>query len=82
MLRKGDYGLVVVTDGKFKGRVGYYDDDEGPEAIVYFGRPFETKYEFIKRKNLVKADPKLHHLPLEKYLSDFPELCQQLGIKR
>ena len=35
------YGIVKITRGKFKGRIGYYDDDEydrGKEqAIVYFG---------------------------------------------
>ena len=82
MIRKGNYGIVVVTEGQFEGRVGYYDDDEGTDAIVYFGRPFETDYEMIKRKYLVQADPKLYHLPLEKYLSDFPELCELLGIKK
>jgi hypothetical protein len=69
------------TEGKFKSRVGYYDD-EGADAIVYFGRPFETDYELIKRRHLVKADPKLHHLPLDEYLSEFPDLCKQLGIKK
>ena len=82
MIRKGNYGVVVVTEGQFEGRVGYYDDDEGPDAIVYFGRPFETDYEMIKRKYLVQADPKLHHLPLEKYISDFPDLCAQFGITK
>jgi len=33
----GQYGWVIVTRGRYKGRLGYYDDDEGPdESIVYF----------------------------------------------
>lgn len=32
-----DYGPVIVTKGKYKGKVGYYDDDEGWRAMVYFG---------------------------------------------
>jgi hypothetical protein len=31
------YGIVVVTGGPCKGRIGEYDDDEGDRAIVYNG---------------------------------------------
>lgn len=46
-----DYGPVIVTDGKYKGICGLYDDDEGAnKAIVYlYGR---TDYVFINPKNL------------------------------
>ena len=37
---EGDYGLVYVAEGEFRGKFGYYDDDEDEdEAIVYFGPP-------------------------------------------
>ena len=32
----GDWGPVLVTSGRYKGRVGYYDDDNYGKAIVYF----------------------------------------------
>jgi hypothetical protein len=28
-VRSGEYGPVVVCEGKYKGQVGYYDDDDG-----------------------------------------------------
>jgi len=31
-----EYGSVIVTKGRHKGRIGYYDDDEGG-CIVFFG---------------------------------------------
>lgn len=46
-----EYGPVVIADGPFKGRIGYYDNDESvkvgsskketyqPHAVVYFGTP-------------------------------------------
>jgi hypothetical protein len=42
-LQLGEYGPVVVCEGKYKGRVGYYDDDADEDinfAIVYFDTPF------------------------------------------
>ena len=46
------YGYVVVNNGRFRGRIGYYDDDEGyDECIVYFGDPILTnEYYTIKRR--------------------------------
>ena len=31
------WGPVIVTKGKYKGRIGCYDDDEGSYAYVYWG---------------------------------------------
>jgi hypothetical protein len=41
--KQDDYGPVKVIKGKQKGKVGYYDDDEGGYAIVYFGEPFNSR---------------------------------------
>ncbi len=43
-VQEGDFGMVEVIKGHHKGKIGYYDDvaDNG-KAIVYFGRPFESK---------------------------------------
>lgn len=34
-----EYGPVLITKGKYKGKIGYYDDDEDERAVVYFGDP-------------------------------------------
>lgn len=30
-----EYGWALITDGKYKGHLGVYDDDEGDRAVVY-----------------------------------------------
>jgi hypothetical protein len=35
-----DYGPVLITRGKYKGRIGYYDDDDLSKGVVYFGDYF------------------------------------------
>lgn len=37
----GNYGLVKITGGKFKGRFGYYDDEDTDfdgieKSVIYF----------------------------------------------
>jgi len=34
----GDWGYVYICAGPFKGRFGYYDDEDGG-SLVYFGAP-------------------------------------------
>lgn len=49
----GNYGLVKIVDGKFKGKFGYYDDDDMDfdgitKSVVYFGEMFDNaKYHYI-----------------------------------
>jgi len=31
------------------GKIGYYDDDEGDRAVVYFGEPIRTGYVLVRR---------------------------------
>jgi hypothetical protein len=52
---KGDYGPVVVLAGEHRGQVGYYDDDDGPEGIVYLGEPFVSEYVRLPREALGKG---------------------------
>ena len=35
-----DYGSVMITAGRYKGTIGYYDDTVGRMAYVYLGAPF------------------------------------------
>ena len=52
----GNYGLVRIIDGEFKGKFGYYDDDDtdfdGVEkSVVYFGKVFDnSKYYYINQE--------------------------------
>jgi hypothetical protein len=45
------WGMVKITDGKLKGRIGYFDDEEIEDGIeygfVYFGRPGYNEYHVI-----------------------------------
>ena len=42
-LQAGDWdSYVLITRGRWKGRLGLYDDDEGPYAIVYLATPFAS----------------------------------------
>lgn len=52
----GNYGLVKITGGKFKGRFGYYDDEDTDfdgieKSVIYFGKMFDnSKYYYIEHK--------------------------------
>jgi len=77
-VRAGEYGPIVVCKGKHKGRVGYYDDDEGDLGIVYFGTPFDSEYVLIRRSWLKKTP--ITPLALEKWKREYPELVKRLMI--
>jgi hypothetical protein len=79
-VRKGDYGPVLVTKGSFKARVGYYDDDNEGFAVVYFGRPFDSPYELIRRQYLTKT--MVLPLELERWIRENPDLAHAIGVKR
>ncbi len=58
------WGYVVVTKGRFAGRIGYYDDDDTTRtAIVYLdgglagAPPLLSPYELIPRSSLRQATP-------------------------
>jgi hypothetical protein len=76
-VREGEYGPIVVREGKHKGRVGYYDD-EGNLAIVYFGTPFESNYVLIRRSWLRKTA--VTPLALEQWKREYPELAKWFMI--
>jgi hypothetical protein len=52
---QGYYGNVVITGGRYKGKVGLYDDDEGDKAVVYLAG--NDDYKLIQHKYLKKAPP-------------------------
>jgi hypothetical protein len=49
---EGDYGVVAITGGKYKGKLGYYDNEEGRQVVIYLGVPFASPYVMIYRKHM------------------------------
>jgi hypothetical protein len=52
---RGGYGVVRVTAGRIKGRLGLYDDDEAGLAFVYPEGPPPAGYVLCRRSSLAKA---------------------------
>jgi len=79
-VQEGDYGMVEVIKGKHTGKIGYYDDvaDNG-KAIVYFGRPFESKYYRIPPSFLIKTEKR--NLAIEEWVRDNPENAKKFGVR-
>jgi hypothetical protein len=77
-IQQGEYGPVRVVEGEHAGRVGYYDDDEGALALVYFGEPFLSESAMIRRSWLRMTD--VIPLGLEKWKRRHPELAQEFGV--
>jgi TIR domain len=51
-----DYGVASIKSGPHKGRIGTYDNDEGNDAVVYFGHPlFAPRYHLIPRRYLTSV---------------------------
>ena len=48
-IRQGEYGPVRVVEGEYAGRVGYYDADEGPLAVIYFTAPHMSDAVLVRR---------------------------------
>lgn len=48
-IRQGEYGPVRVVEGEHAGRVGYYDADEGPLAVIYFTAPHTLEAVLMRR---------------------------------
>ena len=54
----GNYGLVKIIKGKFKGRFGYYDDDDIDfdgvmKSVIYFGEMLNnSNYYYIEQENI------------------------------
>lgn len=58
------YGPVQIIGGKYKDLIGYYDDDDGDKAIVYFNDIFspEDSFELIPHRFLINSDVVLANL--------------------
>jgi hypothetical protein len=51
-IRDLDYGLVLITKGKFAGRIGDYDDDADDQfrGVIYFGGLFRARGYYLVDK--------------------------------
>ncbi len=87
MVRKGNYGPVLVLRGRHKGKVAYYDDDDNTrpgnargrdEAVVYFGEPFVSDPVFFKYRDLGKVGAS--SLALERWKRRYPWLVKYVGV--
>lgn len=60
MIEPGDYGTVVATAGRWKGKIGYYDDESDSPgcAIVYFDTAHIGDYVSVRYSSLRKATKK------------------------
>jgi hypothetical protein len=68
----------VVLAGEHRGQVGYHDDDDGPEGIVYLGEPFVSEYVRLPREALEKV--KASSLELERWKRAYPWLAKYIGV--
>ena len=75
-LEEGSFGPVAVWAGEHKGKVGYYDDDQGGSAIIYFDKLF-TEYALIQRRWLT---PTKSHKGAEEFAKTFPNEAARMGI--
>jgi len=72
------YGAVLFTEGEYRGKLGYYDDDENDlEAIVYLGQPFQSNYVVVPFSH-IRNVTSLEH---EKFKKENPEFSEMLGIE-
>jgi len=62
-----NYGSVRITRGKYKGKIGYYDDQEGAWALVYIGNPFSDNLQLLHFNQIEPIiSPKEHREWIEK----------------
>ena len=53
-LCKVEYGIIIK--GKFKGRFGYYNDDEDNKSIIYFGDMFDNANYYLINHGYITND--------------------------
>jgi hypothetical protein len=75
------YGLVRITGGEHAGKLGYYDNDEGKDAIVYLegAELLSGDYVLVPSRFLEEVD--LTSVGVERFKREHPELAKQAGIE-
>jgi hypothetical protein len=74
----GDYGPVLILAGAHQGQVGYYDDNDGQQAIVYMGEPFTSEYVLVQRDGVERV--RTRSLDIERWKRTYPWLVKYLGV--
>ena len=74
-----EYGPVYIAKGEFKGKIGYYDCEEGGKAIVYLGAPFVSPGYFLPFRDLEPLG-NVSSVEIEKFRRDNAELCRMMGV--
>jgi len=79
---RGNYGVVRITAGTHKGKLGYYDnEDERGKAIVYLegSRLLSAEYVSIAFRNLARVE--VTSLNIERFKREHPGLARAAGIR-
>ena len=76
-----NYGLVRITGGKHAGKLGYYDNDEGKDAIVYLegAELLSGDYVIVPFRVLEQVD--VSSVGVERFKREHPVLARQAGIE-
>jgi hypothetical protein len=74
------YGLVKITGGEHSGKLGFYDNEEGDDAVVYLegSEPLSADFVVIPFRFLEPVD--LSSLSVERFKREHPNLARQAGI--
>ena len=59
-VKEGDWGYVYICAGPFKGRFGYYDDEDDG-ALVYFGAPLVGDGPYTIPLSFLRNPPAKYH---------------------
>jgi hypothetical protein len=73
------YGPVMITRGKHKGTIGYYDDTNGRSALVFLGPPFISPWIWMRYESLEPLK-NISSLEIERFRKTNPEVCAIMGV--
>lgn len=75
-----DYGPVIITRGKHKGAIGFYDDTNGNKALVYLGPPFISASVWLRYEWIEPLSADIVSLEIETFRRANPEFCAMMGV--
>jgi len=75
------YGLVRITGGEHLGKLGYYDNDEGKDAVVYLEGAELLSADFVLVPPRFLEQVEVTSVGVERFKREHPELARQAGIE-
>ena len=75
------YGLVRITGGEHAGKLGYYDNDEAKEAIVYLEGAELLSGDYVTIPLRFLEEVEVTSVSVERFKREHPELARQAGIE-